>query len=126
MAPGPEPGFIPIGVHPTATQVRLVEGEGLSGLQALSPDSRGLIFTQRAGEGGERHLMWLRPGGKLQPLVPKFFASSDPEVSFDAKRLLFAGKSIVAAEIFHKPVPFEPENIYGLVCQSFKSLPASG
>jgi len=48
------------------------------------------MLPQPFGEGAR--IMILEPGGKARPLVSGFHSSSDPQVSFDGKRILFAGK----------------------------------
>ncbi len=36
--------------------------------------------------------MLRQPDGSVRPLVPEFFTSADPDVSFDGQRILFAGR----------------------------------
>lgn len=50
----------------------------------------GGMLRQALGEGA-RIVLW-HPGGKPQPLVNGFQSACDPHVSFDGKRILFAGK----------------------------------
>jgi len=51
-----------------------------------------IVFTQTAVKGGGERLMLLLPGGALRPLAAEFYSASDPDVSFDGKHILFAGK----------------------------------
>lgn len=59
-----------------------------------------VVFTQlpasgseaRSGYGRGGRLMLLMPGGTPRPLVRDFESAADPDVSFDGKRILFAGR----------------------------------
>lgn len=47
------------------------------------------------GRGGR--LMLLLPGGAVRPLVKDFESAADPDVSFDGKRILFAGRKTASS-----------------------------
>ena len=49
------------------------------------------FLRNRAGEKRSR-IVALRPDGTLKVLTPDFACASDPSVSFDARRIVFAGK----------------------------------
>lgn len=75
-------GFAPDSSHGLKNDVIITAAPAYDGLAAL--------------RGGERfpkgaHLLILHEG-KAVPLVPDFAASADPNVAFDAKKVLFAGK----------------------------------
>jgi hypothetical protein len=85
----------------TASTVRVSQGEGLPALQSLAPDHLGIVFTQlpvsppssgRALSAERARLVRLMPNGSLRVLTRDFHSAADPEVSFDGKRILFAGK----------------------------------
>jgi hypothetical protein len=86
-------------------------GQAITGgaLAAYAPGYEGIVFTQaplpqigevrkitgallpaRLGEGA--HLAVLSKEGKVRTLTPDFDSAADPAVSFDGKRVLFAGK----------------------------------
>lgn len=65
--------------------------EGLAAVRRLAPDSPGIVLTATR-EGGQPQILVLDWAGKLRPLAPGFLASADPDVSFDAKRVVFAGR----------------------------------
>ncbi len=46
----------------------------------------------RAGYGESGRIVLVRPGGTLRVLTKEFASAADPQVSFDGKRILFAGK----------------------------------
>jgi len=50
-----------------------------------------VVFTETPA-GGQPRLVWLDPRGTTRILSQGFFAAADPDVSFDARRILFAGK----------------------------------
>ncbi len=60
----------------------------------MAPGSTGLVVTQaRAGLGGRLYLLdWT---GQGRALSEGFAAAADPDVSFDGKRILFAGRRAV-------------------------------
>jgi hypothetical protein len=51
---------------------------------------KGALFPTRLGEGA--HLAVLSKEGNVRTLTPDFESAADPAVSFDGKRILFAGK----------------------------------
>ncbi len=56
------------------------------------PLSDGIVFTQRAeGEQASR-LVRLDPGGSVRVLTPTFYSAADADVSFDGRRIVFAGR----------------------------------
>ncbi len=64
-----------------------------------SPLPGPLVFTQlerfhtaAAGPEPRSRLIRLDPDGALRPLTAGFYAARDPDVSFDGRRILFAGK----------------------------------
>jgi len=63
------------------------------GLEESSPGSAGML-PQRDDEGAR--LLWVEPSGSARVLVPGFHSAADPDVSFDGKRILFAGKRTAA------------------------------
>jgi hypothetical protein len=67
------------------------DSAGLAGLRALAPASPGLVVTvERVGAQPQVALLdWT---GQLRPLAPGFHASADADVSFDARRVVFAGR----------------------------------
>jgi hypothetical protein len=79
---------------------------GLSELRALAPTSPGIVFTQLR-QGSEPRLALLDWSGNVRPLVPGFHASADPDVSFDARRLVFAGRRTLQDhwQIFEMALP---------------------
>ena len=50
-----------------------------------------VTFEPRPGMPGPR-LLWVEPDGATRVLAAEFDSACDPEVSHDAKRLLFAGR----------------------------------
>ena len=52
--------------------------------------SAGFLLNRAAGKGSR--VCFLSPSGTLTVLTPEFAAASDPSVSFDGKRVVFAGK----------------------------------
>ena len=80
-------------------------------LRALAPGQAGIVFTQlaadgkaarqaggmlRADYGDGARLVLLSPDGTTRVLSGGFHSASDPDVSFDGQRLLFAGKRTAA------------------------------
>lgn len=67
------------------------ESGGLESLRALAPGSPGLLVTMaRAGAGPQLALLdW---SGGVRALAPGLAASADADVSFDGKRVVFAGR----------------------------------
>ena len=61
---------------------------GLAG----QPLGVGIVFTQSSEGGQTARLVRLDPGGVVRVLAPSFHATADPDVSFDGKRIVFAGK----------------------------------
>ena len=67
-----------------------------SDLDTVAPHHQGIVFTQLPrdarvfGEGGR--VVRLDAGGQLRVLTASFASAADPDVSFDAKHILFAGK----------------------------------
>jgi len=60
---------------------------------AAAPGNPEIVFTQIPGRNPtESRLMHLSPEGSVRPLSDGFASARDPEVSFDGKRILFAGK----------------------------------
>lgn len=88
------------------TSGRIVASKNMA---IYAPDNQGIVFTQiplaqvkslvslgggtnplQIGEGA--HLAILSMTGKVRILTPDFNSAADPAVSFDGKRVLFAGK----------------------------------
>jgi hypothetical protein len=67
------------------------EPAGLAAVRRLAPGSPGIVLTA-ARPGGQPQLHVLDWAGRLRPLAPGLLASADPDVSFDAKRVVFAGR----------------------------------
>jgi len=69
-----------------------LQSEGLPGFGSS------LVFTQvpAGGEAGAR-LVRLLPNGDRQALTAGFYSARDPAVSFDGKRVLFAGKKTASS-----------------------------
>ncbi|MBI5083631.1 MAG: hypothetical protein HZB13_03405 [Acidobacteria bacterium] len=63
----------------------------LSALRALAPQSPGIVLTQ-SRHGGLSRIVLVNWNGETRVLTAGFSAASDPEVSFDGRRMLFAGK----------------------------------
>ena len=65
-------------------------------LRALAPNHRGIVFTQLPTrtplDGQGARLVLLGPDGATRVLSSGFHSAADPEVSFDGRRVLFAGK----------------------------------
>jgi hypothetical protein len=82
----------------TALTLVWLAGAALAAPGRGTPGDFEIVFTMapaaRAGAGfGEGgHLMRLARGGSLRPLTPQFASAADPAVSFDGRRILFAGK----------------------------------
>lgn len=90
---------------PTLTSVRvlkrifwsciLVTGAlSLPAAGAQAPQAAGhypILFTETPA-GGQPRLVLLEPGGTARVLSQGFYAAADPDVSWDAKRILFGGK----------------------------------
>lgn len=91
----------------------LAESAGLEAVRALAPGAPGLAVTvERAGV--QPQVMLLDWAGKLRPLAPGLHASSDPDVSFDARRIVFSGKRAAGEpwQIFEMELPAgEPRRI---------------
>lgn len=58
-----------------------------------SPDSAGML-PQRYDDGAR--ILWVEPSGSARVLVPGLHSAADPNVSFDGKRILLAGKRTAA------------------------------
>ena len=61
---------------------------------AQAPQAAGhypILFTETPA-GGQPRLVLLEPGGTARVLSQGFYAAADPDVSWDAKRILFGGK----------------------------------
>jgi hypothetical protein len=82
-------------------------------LRALVASHAGVVFTQlpagtpaerqaggmlRANYGVGARLVLLSPEGRIHVLSEGFHSAADPDVSFDGRRLLFAGKRTAAEE----------------------------
>ena len=72
---------------------------GRSPVGAAGQLSSDIVFTQLApardssgGAAAAARLVRLSPDGTLKVLSQGFFAARDPDISFDGKRILFAGK----------------------------------
>ncbi|MBI5280555.1 MAG: hypothetical protein HY858_02650 [Candidatus Solibacter usitatus] len=63
----------------------------LSALRELAPRSPGIVLTQ-SKRGGPSRIVLLGWSGVVRELTGGFSAAADPEVSFDGRRILFAGK----------------------------------
>ncbi len=63
----------------------------LAAVRRLAPESPGLVLTVTKA-GGQPQVSVLDWRGRLRPLAPGFHASADPDVSFDARRVVFAGR----------------------------------
>ncbi len=79
------------------SSVQLKDEEGFSKLSQEIAGFNGLVFTRvlansQSIEQGRREIVWVRPNGQITILTSQFFSASDPEVSFDGKRVLFSGK----------------------------------
>lgn len=61
-------------------------------LDDRSPDLRPRLPGTLLGLERPPRLVLLRPGAEPQVLVPGFYATADPDVFFDGKKMLFAGK----------------------------------
>jgi hypothetical protein len=70
--------------------------DSLSDLQQPSTGYQGIVFTQTPREahviGDGTRIVQVNRDGQLRVLTSGFAAAADPEVSFDAKHILFAGK----------------------------------
>ncbi len=84
----------PVVVYLAAALTAPAGGRDERGTRAVRPD---IVFTQTPAQGsGEPRLVRRLPDGKLRILSEGFHAARDPEVSFDGKRILFAGKKLAA------------------------------
>lgn len=63
--------------------------------RAESHGSRSAPFLLNRAAGKGSRLCLLSPSGALKVLTPEFAAASDPSVSFDGKRVLFAGRRTI-------------------------------
>lgn len=64
---------------------------------AFAPQPWDIVFTQLSAASGEgRRIVRLGRDGALRTLTPQFAAAADPSVSFDGRRILFAGKKSAA------------------------------
>ena len=95
-------GFaVPSSLHPHANQtssaievpIVVTAAPAYEPLAALGLDQSSDPSVAYAGERFPRsaHLLILR-NGRAESLLPQFFASADPNVSFDAQKMLFAGR----------------------------------
>jgi hypothetical protein len=82
-----------------APLIPLVLGVCLVGQRGQSPPSGvEIVFTQLPATGGKgqnwerARLARLLPDGSVRALAGDFYSAADPSVSFDGKRILFAGK----------------------------------
>lgn len=67
-----------------------------AGTPAAAASGRyGIVFTETPA-GGQPRLMLRQPDGSLRHLSQGFFAAADPDLSWDAKRILFAGRKTAA------------------------------
>jgi hypothetical protein len=63
----------------------------LQSLRDAAPDAAGVVYTQ-GGAGGTSQLMVVDWSGRTRVVSQGFHSASDPAVSFDGKRILFAGR----------------------------------
>ncbi len=84
---------------PVTCALALVFGGGASrlaspGLRELGsiPGFQGVVFRQTVEQGKAARLVRLAPDGSLRLLSGGFHSASDPDISFDGKRILFAAK----------------------------------
>ena len=90
----------------TAALAHLASGHDKNAAPGTPRDSSSpLIFVQapelntqpldlRFPRGSRLVRLWpLAPDGEVKSLTPEFFAAADPQVSFDGKKILFAGKA---------------------------------
>ena len=58
-----------------------------------APEVNGGSLNARFPEGSRLVRLWpVEPGGTVEPLTSGFFVAADPQVSYDGKRILFAGQ----------------------------------
>jgi hypothetical protein len=63
----------------------------LQSLRDAAPDAAGIVFT-RGGAGGASQLVVVDLAGQARVVSQGFHSAADPAVSFDGKRILFAGR----------------------------------
>jgi Tol biopolymer transport system component len=83
-------------LSPFALGAALQHGD--SRVEALQELGSSIVFTQLPARGEPRaRLMRLLPNGDRQVLTQDFYSARDPAISFDGKRILFAGKKTASA-----------------------------
>jgi len=70
----------------------LLSAAGLAAQPGRSPAARYPVVLTETPAGGQPRLVLVQPGAAARVLTQGFFAAADPDVSWDAKRILFAGK----------------------------------
>lgn len=70
----------------------LLAAAGTAGQTRSGAAARHSVVLTETPPGGQPRLVLVEAGGAARVLTQGFFAAADPDVSWDAKRILFAGK----------------------------------